>query len=61
MPQPDLALTYVDFVGHTGHFLGYGWGAANNDVAHSSAQKRDIDALIESGQRQVYHPPVLPG
>ncbi len=61
MPQSDLALTYVDFVGHTGDYLGYGWGAAEGDVAHSSAQLRDINKVIESGQRQVYSPPVLPG
>src|SRR5687767_5317620 len=39
--------------------MGFGWGAAAGDAAHSAAQLRSINAAVESGQRQVYHPPVL--
>lgn len=61
MAESTLALTFLDFQGHVGDYLGYGWGDDNGDVAWSAEQERNINKCVESGQRRVYFPPLLPG
>lgn len=54
-------LTYKDFTGAVGDYLGYGWGAHNDDRAWSVPQNLNITKVVGSGQRMVYYPePLFP-
>lgn len=57
MPESSLSLSYPDFMTETSYFLGYG-----RDVSALNDDRRGlVDSLVQSGVRQVYYPPVLPG
>jgi hypothetical protein len=53
--ESTLAVAYQDLSGDVGHYLGYGRGAANNDLAWNSIQQGNIDRCLKGGLRKVYH------
>lgn len=54
-------LTYYDFAGAVGSYLGYGWGEQNGDRVWTAKQLNVIKKAVASGQRMVYYPEPLPG
>lgn len=54
-------LTYYDFAGAVGDYLGYGWGPQNGGRAWTAGQLQNIKKCVASGQRMVYYPVPLPG
>lgn len=63
MPESQLSLTYFDYLGETGVYLGYGRGdlGDNTDVTWTSSQEAVVTRLVSAGQRQFYFPPPLEG
>ena len=62
MPQEENPhLTYYDFAGAVGDYLGYGWGEANGGRAWTAGQLNTIRRCVATGQRWVYYPVPLPG
>ena len=61
MAEPTLSLTYFDFSGEVGLFLGWGRGADNGDQAWTTQKQAAINSIVASGQRQFYFPPPVQG
>ncbi len=59
MPALAVDKDYLDAV--IGHELGYGRGPKYDESPWDSYKTNDIKFVSESGQRQAYRPPVLPG
>ncbi len=58
MPESAWSLQLSQFRKAVGYYLGYGRGAI---AAWTDEQLEDIDDCIDSGLRQFYSPPILPG
>lgn len=63
MAESTLTLTYFDFLGEVGSFLGYGRGddGDNADPAWTASQEAAVTKSVAAGQRQFYFPPPLEG
>lgn len=63
MPSGTLSLTYYDYLGEIGAYLGYGRGdqGDNADVAWTDSQNTKVVRAVAAGQRQFYYPPILEG
>ena len=46
---------YSDLTGDVGHFLGYGRGEDNGDVAWDDRQQANVDRCVKGGLRKFYH------
>ena len=57
MAESTLSLGYPDFVREVALLLGYSQTAGSR----TATQTAEIDRLIQSGVRQFYHPPIVPG
>ena len=57
MAESTLSLSYPDFVREVALLLGYSTTSADRTAAETA----EIDRLVQSGLRQFYHPPIVPG
>ncbi len=57
MSESSLSVSYDDLMSDVGHFVGYG---ANVDE-FSLAELEEVDRYVQSGIRQFYFPPAMPG
>jgi hypothetical protein len=62
MAESTLSLALTDLQGDVGYFLGYGRGLGTvTDPTWNSQQQQNVTVCVNSGLRQFYFPPPLPG
>lgn len=61
MAESTLSIAYLELIGETGLFLGWGRGPIFGDPAFTTQQQASLDSCVKSGIRQVNNPPVLQG
>ena len=61
MAESTLNLKLADLESKVGHYLGYGRGTNGSETAWTTYQQNIITDCVESGLRQFYTPPDVPG
>lgn len=59
--ESTLSLKRSHFVEQLGFHLGWGCGEDQGDRAWTTAEERELNFCVDSGIRQFYYPPCLPG